>query len=121
AIWEPRAGLLYPERCIQAFLTQAQQQGAQIYTQTPVLSWERHPTGTYTVHTSQGRFSAQQLVLSAGAWLQTLLPDLHLPLQVTRQTLFWFETSGHPAFQAENFPIFLLEYAPETYLYGFPD
>jgi len=121
AIWEPRAGLLYPERCIQAFLAQAQQQGARIQTQTQVHTWERHPAGSYTVHTSQGSFSARQLVFCAGAWLQTLIPALSLPLQVTRQTLFWFESSGNRDFQAEHLPIFLLEYAPETYLYGFPD
>src|SRR5207247_8980795 len=38
-IWEPRAGVLFPERCITAYLERARASGGEIRTHEPVLRW----------------------------------------------------------------------------------
>jgi len=40
AVWEPRAGVLFPEACIGAYLTQARRHGAQLRFEEPVRHWE---------------------------------------------------------------------------------
>ncbi|CAM2938544.1 glycine oxidase ThiO [Staphylococcus sp. HGB0015] len=51
----------------------------ELMTQTEVLKVERHHNG-YTVITSKGNFSADELIIAAGAWSGTLLQQLHIQL-----------------------------------------
>jgi sarcosine oxidase len=67
-------------------------------------------------------YTAERLLLSLGAWTNSLVPGLNLPLSIERQVLFWFE----PRDQAEKFeptqcPIHIWEYAPQRFFYGFPN
>jgi sarcosine oxidase len=57
-------------------------------------------------------------VLSPGAWAPQLLTDLGLPLEVTRQVMFWFEPK---LFSPEQFPIFIWEPEDGEMFYGIPD
>lgn len=118
-IYEPRAGLLHPEACIQAFLDDAATAGAHIQMHSPLLNWEPLARGGFRLQSPTGIVEARKVVWSTGAWLTQWLPAL--PLQVTRQLLFWFSLPDPGPFQPERFPIFLIEYQPEKYLYGFPD
>lgn len=120
AVAEPRTGYLHPERCIKAQLALARQAGVQIVAPSEVLSWEALDQG-FLIHTAEASHQVKKLVISAGAWLGRLVPELQLPLQVTRQTLFWFDTPAPELFGLGTFPVFLLEYTPGRYLYGFPD
>jgi len=119
-IEEQRAGYLYPEKAIATCLRLAQAQGAELRTNEPLLSWKAQSDG-FLLKTAQGDYQCEKLILSTGAWLSEWLAELNLPLQVTRQTLFWFETPQPNPFALGKFPIFLLEYQPDHYLYGFPD
>ncbi len=121
AVWEPRAGILFPESCIEAHLELARQHGATLQFEEPITKWQADGAGVQ-VSTSHGDYRADRLLLAAGPWIQTLLADLSLPLMVERQTICWFEPTAH----AENFhpdccPINLWEYAPGRFFYGFPD
>src|SRR5687767_1753135 len=89
-IWEPRAGVLFPERCIQAHLAIAQRRGAVLALNQQVLCWEPAGDGV-RVRTPTAEYRAARLVLSAGSWIQHLAPDLGLPVMIERQALFWFE------------------------------
>ena len=121
AVWEPRAGILIPEACVAAHLAMARRHGATLRVNEPVLRWEPDGGGV-RVASAQGVYAAGQLVLSAGSWLTSLLPDLALPLTVERQPLYWFEACRNAAsFTPERLPIHLWEHAPQRYLYGFPD
>jgi sarcosine oxidase len=75
AVWEPRAGLLFPEACIQAHLELAHQHGATLRFEEPVIAWETDGQGAW-VTTSHDQYRADQLLLTAGAWLGRLVPDL---------------------------------------------
>ncbi len=120
-VWEPRAGILFPELAIQTHLELAEKRGAVLRFNEPVMSWEAPGEGVQ-VSTARGEYRAKRLLLSAGAWMSGLLSDLRLPLTVERQVLFWFAPRGRPEeFQTKRCPVHIWEYAPHQFFYGFPD
>ncbi len=117
AVFETDAGFLLPEVCIAAQLKLASQQGAMIWQNTPVIDWQETSEG-YRVQTDRGPVSTQRLILTTGAWLPQHLAGAATDLKVTRQILFWFQPPQPELFA--DLPVFLLELAPELFLYGFP-
>jgi sarcosine oxidase len=121
AVWEPRAGILFPELAIKTHLELAARHGADLRLNSPVLKWEPQNAGVL-VRTESEVFRAKQLLLCVGAWTTSLVPDLNLPLTVERRVLFWFEPrSQADLFQPQRCPIFICEHEPRRYFYGFPD
>ena len=121
AVWEPRAGILFPELAVESHLKLAAENGAVLQFNEPVHKWEVDRGGV-RVFTETSNYRAKRLLLSSGPWMPDLLPDLKLPLRVERQVLFWFEPRSRPEqFQPEHCPIHLWEYAPHQFFYGFPD
>ncbi|MFA0732740.1 MAG: hypothetical protein HZLCBSQH_001623 [Candidatus Fervidibacterota bacterium] len=119
AVYEPRAGVLSPERCIAAHLTAAQRHGADLHFGEALTAWQADGEGV-TVMTNKGHYRADALVLSAGAWLPDLMPSL--PLRVERQVMFWFRPKRNKGlFAPDRCPIFIVEFAPSRFFYGFPD
>ena len=120
-LWEPRAGILDPEACVAAHLQVAARHGATLQYDEAVLGWSAEDDG-YTLVTSRGRHRARRLILAAGPWLPSLVPDLRLPLTIERQVQLWFEPrEPTDAFAPERCPVHLWELDGERYLYGFPD
>lgn len=121
AVWEPRAGILFPERAIQTHLDLAAKLGADLHFNEPVRKWE--PLGKCArVLTDSDSYTANHLVLSPGAWMTGLLPAQNLPLTVERQVLFWFRPlSDLEFFAPDRLPIFIRQYAHDRFFYGFPD
>ncbi len=120
AVREPRAGILFPEKCIAAHLRRAQAHGADLRFSEPVFSWQQKGE-TFEVKTGHGSYDAPRLAFTAGAWLANLLAELGLPLKSARQALFWFDSAAPEKFDPRHFPIFIFEHEPERYFYGFPD
>jgi sarcosine oxidase len=121
ASYEPSAGLLFPERCIDAQLTVAQRLGARTQLGTTVTAITRDGAGM-RVATDQGNFHAAHIVLTAGAWASTLAPVLAPVTAVRRQVLHWFPVADPAAYAPGRFPIFIWMYGPQEgeYFYGFP-
>ncbi len=120
AVWEPRAGALYPEACIDAHLTLARNGGAELHLQEQVLRWQAEGDAVRVV-TSKGEYRAGQLLLTAGSWITSLVPDLKLPFAVERQIQFWFEPTTPEFFRPDCCPIHIWEHEQGTFFYGFPD
>jgi len=120
AVWEPRAGILFPERCIEAHLVLAREQDAELRYDEPVSRWEPSESGI-RVRSARGEYNAGQLLLTSGSWVKSLLPGLSLPFSVERQVQFWFEPKNPAAFQPTHCPIHIWEYEPGKHFYGFPD
>jgi sarcosine oxidase len=119
-VYEPRAGILYPEACVRAHLESAQRAGATFMPDEPALSWRADGAGIEVI-TAKGSYRAARLVLAAGAWLPALLADVRLPLAVTRQPLFWFVPRANPeTFEPDRLPIWIWEWTRERFIYGFP-
>jgi sarcosine oxidase len=117
---EPRAGVLFPEACIEAALAGARAAGADLRFDEEVQSWTAGESGV-TVRTGRGAVSAGRLVFAAGAWLPRLVPSL--PLAVARQVLHWFSPLPGAArsLSPDACPIALWEFAPGRVFYTFPD
>ena len=121
AIWEPRAGVLFPEHCIAAHLSLAARHGANLRYDEPVMRWEPSSGGVKVV-TTKAEYHAAQLVVSAGSWVQSLVPDFKLPFTIERQVLFWFEPKDSPEhFYPGRCPIHLWQIDGRHFFYGFPD
>ena len=120
ALHEPRAGLLLPEKIVEAHLALAKRAGATIRTGVTVTGWDAD--GGVRVRTDAGELRADTLILAAGPWLPALVPDLDLPLEVERQLFHWFEPSSHQEwYDAEHSPISLIEYDDGRFFATFPD
>jgi sarcosine oxidase len=120
-LWEPRAGILLPERCLEAHLGLARDLGADLHFNEPVTEWKPDGNGI-VVKTGAGEYCASQLVLTPGPWVKLFVPDLALPLTIERQVLYWFEPADNrEAFELERLPVFAWEYLPDQMFYGFPN
>ena len=120
ALFEKRAGFVRPERTVGAHLDRAASLGAQLRFGERVVSWEASGSGV-RVRTEGGVHEAGRLVVAAGAWAGELLSDLGLPLEVTRQILFWFRPRGGvEAFAPGRLPIWIYEPDDGNMFYSFP-
>jgi len=121
AVWEPRAGVLFPEACISSALAQARAHGATLCFAEPVQNWIVDGDSV-RVSTTRGEYRARQLIVTAGAWVGSLLPTLDLPFRIERQVLHWFEPSSDAeTFAPERCPVHLWQFDGHRFFYGFPD
>jgi len=120
AVVDPRAGFLDADACVRVHLETSARMGADLRFEERVVSWTSDGESV-VVETTRGRYSARQLVLSAGPWMTALLPDLAMPLVVERQVLVWLEPSTHSEwYDAARCPIYIWEDAEGHMGYGFP-
>ncbi len=122
-VWEKKAGILFPEECIKAFLALAAANHADIRCNETVLEIIPQKEGV-EVTTSRGRYRAEKVIVSAGAWLETLLPELAVSFTIERQVVCWFQNeNGQPVphLLPDKMPIYIWEYLPGKLFYGFPD
>lgn len=120
ALYEERAGVLFPERCIAAQLTLAAAHGATLRHAEAVTAWHAD-SGGVVVETSLGRFSGGRLVLTAGAWLGKLLLEVNAALQPERIPLFWFEPRAHnERFELGRMPIWIWHDAELGHFFATP-
>jgi sarcosine oxidase len=120
-VHEPRAGLLFPEKGVSTMLAAAASAGAEIRTGARVTGW--HATADLvTVTTDLGDVTAARVIIAAGAWMGSLVPELAASLTPTRQMGHWFEPRAHPErFLADRLPVLLWEHSPERFFYSLPD
>ncbi len=119
-VLEPRAGMLYAERCIEAFLELSTKQGADLRFNEPADRWAAQDSSV-TVGTANGEYHAQTLILAGGAWMPHLLGELEVPLEVERQVIHWVEPLRNPErFAPERMPVYIMEYGMGKRWYGFP-
>ena len=117
-LFEPRAGVLFPEPAIELALRLAQAAGAELHFDEPAISWTSGET--VNLRTAAGHWRVDRLILAAGAWLPGL-GGMSLPLEITRQTLFWFAPVEGAPLGPRIMPIFIWEWVPGRMFYGFPD
>ena len=120
-LFELRAGLLLPEACVETYLELARRHGATTRTGERVRSWRADEDGA-AVTTESATYRASRVVLTAGAWLRSLVQDAPLPLTVERQMFHWFEPAARRhSHRAERCPLALWEFARDRMVATFPD
>jgi sarcosine oxidase len=103
--FEPSAGFLRPEECIRAHLRMAQPHGAVIHRDQAVSGYDVS-NGLVVVTTSRERYSADKLIVAAGAWLPDLVDDrIAKCFTIYRQTMCWFDVlDSATLFDPDHFP-----------------
>lgn len=117
-VYEPTAGILFVERCVQAHAEEALALGAELLFDQALVSWRAEGTGVL-VQTERQVYSADRLLLAAGAWAPQLLRDLNISLVVRRKPLYWFGARDDTYRADRGGPAFLYE-LPQGIFYGLP-
>jgi sarcosine oxidase len=120
--YEPGAGFLYPEACIEAQLVEAKRTGARMMLDTRVTAI-RQCNDRVRLETTAGPVDAAYAIVTAGAWTAPLLgAPFDRLLHVTRQVLHWFAPDDPAAFGPARCPVFFRMHGPADgdYFYGFP-
>jgi sarcosine oxidase len=120
--FEPSAGMVFPERCVDVQLRLAADNGATLHLGETVTGISETKDGV-TVATNQRTLHAGRAVLAAGPWLPGMLDGpIKQFVQVYRQTLHWFDAEDPAMYAPERFPVFIWLHgrSPEDYFYGFP-
>ena len=118
AVLQPDGGYLAAERAVEALLARAIHAGAAVRTCETISAIEPR-AGHVRIVTDRGVVEAGTVIVAAGPWLNSLLPDVALPLRVTRQAMAWFTPIDPAPFVPEHFPVFLIESRHGMH-YGFP-
>ncbi|HEX3673090.1 MAG TPA: N-methyl-L-tryptophan oxidase [Rhizomicrobium sp.] len=120
--YEPSAGFVRPEACIDAQLGLARKHGAEIHAGERVLFFEES-SDAVGVTTDRATYMADTLIVAAGPWLPELLDErLAQHFKIYRQALFWFDAGDKTGmFLPDRFPIFIWELQQSRQgIYGFP-
>lgn len=122
-VYEPNAGYVRPEETVLAGIDLARRHGADLRFHEPATGWRGTPGGGVEVTTANGRYGADRLVLTPGAWTPQLLPG-GVPILVERQIFYWFEpdfTAAAPYHSyADRLPVYIEETDGNGMIYGFP-
>ena len=116
ALYQQDAGILDAHRCLAALQRQAARRGAELLEETAAHRIEARDDHV-TVSTHRGDFTAERLVVTAGAWLGRLMKDLKLPLTVEQQQVLYVRVRHIPDFSIGAFPLFIHR---DSYVYGLP-
>ena len=121
AYYEPTGGVVDPEGAIRAQLGLARTLGAEIRPNERVLSIN-HTIDGVTVVTDQGRYQADNAIVSAGAWVNSFLPtQTQTSFGIYRQVMYWFEADDLEQFSVDRFPFLLwIDTTKEDYFGAFP-
>jgi sarcosine oxidase len=123
-VFEPDAGMLSAARAVVLQLELARfygGAGVRVFDNTPVrridLDGERPIVVTDTM-----RIAGDRLIVTAGAWVKKLLPQLPVPLEVTRQQVLYVKANDSTLFRIGSFPVFIFKgTGPEDAYYGMPE
>jgi N-methyl-L-tryptophan oxidase len=118
ALFSPQSGFLLTEPSLRAMATAAISSGATILEHAMAVNWGASASMAW-VETPIGRFDADALIITAGAWASRMLGDLGLTLEVRRKTLWWQNVRDPRIYEPDRFPVFITDSAVGE-IYGFP-
>jgi sarcosine oxidase len=119
-VFQPDAGFLLPEKAIETYIAGAKAAGAEVRLHTVVSAIEPTAGGVHVKLTDGTVIEAGAVVVSAGAWVGELIPELRSHLRLTRQVIGWFTPKAPELVGPARLPVFMLEDA-DGMVYGFPD
>lgn len=118
AVHQPDGGFVLSERAIVAYVTAAQDLGAEVHAREAVLSWQT-VGAEVEVRTTRDAYRAHRLVITAGPWAARVVPALASLVRPERQVLIWTQPRRPEYFRLGAFPVCNLR-APEGHYYAFP-
>lgn len=118
ALFQPDGGFLSPEEGVQAHERLARENGAVVRTRERVQSWKAAEDGVRVI-TDWGTYDADKLVICAGSWVSTLVPELKDLAVPERQVMTWLQPRRPEHFWGDRFPVFIME-TTDGHFYGIP-
>jgi sarcosine oxidase len=118
-LYQADSGLVDAGKANAVHRSLARGHGAVIRDQVPVRAI-RSTEGAVEVVIDDGTYSAEHVLVAAGAWTNSILATLGIawPLTVTQEQVTYFATPNLREFAPDRFPIWIWR-APEEF-YGFP-
>jgi glycine/D-amino acid oxidase-like deaminating enzyme len=120
-VFEQDAGYLLVEQCVTAMISQALRHGAELQVNTTVRGWNVDDGGLVSVETDRGTFTADRLVVAAGACSTEFLPFLRSQLTVVRKQQHWYQLDRVDQKAINDFPVFLIDQPNGELYYGVPE
>jgi len=118
--FEPGAGILGPETCVQACLDYARAGGIEIKFDEPVQQWKAG-RDSVTVTTPRRSYTAAHLLLATGPWMLDTLKSVGVAVTAERIVMHWFSPAGDSTpFEAARCPLALWEFGPNAAFASFP-
>jgi len=117
-LYQKDGGFVLSERAIVAYVNAAVAAGVEIHAREPVVSWEPEAGGV-RVFTDRSEYTADRLIITAGAWTAGMVPSLEELAVPERQVLAWLQPEEPALFAPDNFPVFNAFFEEGRY-YGFP-
>lgn len=118
ALYQPDGGFLRPERCIVGYVEAAIGHGAEFHARERVHDWQPTADGVRVI-TDKDVYTAERLVVTAGAWNREVLPFLSPFAVPERQVVAWLQPRRPELFTPSRFPVFNA-LVDEGRFYGFP-
>ncbi len=120
-VFEPEGGFLRVELCVAAMIKQALAAGAKIKSGVCIDQWNVDDSGVIHVHSEQVTWSADRMIVCAGAWTSQVLGGLDLPLKVLAKQQHWYQIDRVEQKLVNQFPCFLLEKDDGSCFYSTPE
>jgi monomeric sarcosine oxidase len=114
--WNPRGGMLHATECCLALADRIRSHGGTIREGAQVTRVEPLADGGRVWLASGETLTANRVVIAAGPWIADVLPDLVIPVRVSRQQVCYFSGLDAKTYGVGRFPIFL----SGMNQYGFP-
>jgi monomeric sarcosine oxidase len=114
--WNPRGGILRATECCLALADRIRAHGGIIREGAHVTRVEPLGDGGCVWLASGETLTADRVVVATGPWIADVLPDLPIPVRVSRQQVCYFSGLDAETFGVGRFPIFL----SGMNQYGFP-
>jgi len=118
AFFEAKAGAVFPEMMVQSWIRIAKAAGVEVCESHCVMAVEPHAGGV-RVRGEGFVVDADQAIVTAGPWLDTLFPEMRSYLSIERIVQHWFKPKRPALFHPSAFPIFYWDRGAYQ-LYGFP-
>ena len=121
AYFEPSAGFVRPERCVESELAVAVRLGAEVRREERVLAVEPSGSGV-RVQTDRGVVDAGRVVLAVGSWVRDFVEPERLRLfTVYRQVMTWFELRPDAVDHTPGaMPVYIWGLSDGNAFYGLP-
>lgn len=119
AILDPRGGYLRPEAAVAGYLRLAAEDGAVLHFGEKVTAIEPDDAGV-TIVSADARYRAKTVIVSTGAWIAELVPDLAAHAQPIRQVVAWYQPRDGFVTRPERMPCFLRDEGEGGSYFGFP-
>ena len=120
-VFEPDAGMLRAARAVALQVALAQEYShARVLASSPVVRIDLDQERPVVVM-ENARIVAERLIVSAGSWVDRLLPELRGSVSATRQQVLYLRPADSSLFDIGRFPTFIFKGSgPEESFYGMP-